>query len=155
MVLFSETVVLMVLFSPFQVRAFANFAIKEIFIGLWELWSDFDKESFWLFEPLSKLKTFSKYGTLIKIKINITWLYKEYKVNITWSNSNGSTWKPKNEVFIWLKNGSWYLVEENFLVLGERMSKFLASAGPLILFLKRKSWRKSIMIGLIFKKNSL
>ena len=139
MVLFSETVVLMVLFSPFQVRAIANFAIKEIFIGLWELWSDFDKESFWLFEPLSKLKTFSKYGTLIKIKINITWLYKEYKVNITWSNSNGSTWKPKNEVFIWLKNGSWYLVEENFLVLGERMSKFLASAGLLILFLKRKS----------------
>ena len=155
MVLFSETVVLMVLFSPFQVRAIANFAIREIFIGLWELWSDFDKESFWLFEPLSKLKTFSKYGTLIKIKINITWLYKEYKVNITWSNSNGSTWKPKNEVFIWLKNGSWYLVEENFLVLGERMSKFLACAGPLILFLKRKSWRKSIMIGLIFKKNSL
>ena len=127
MVLFSETVVLMVLFSPFQVRAIANFAIREIFIGLWELWSDFDKESFWLFEPFSNLKTFSKYGTLIKIKINVTWLYKEYKVNITWSNSNGSTWKPKNEVFIWLKNGSWYLVEENFLVLGERMSKFLAS----------------------------
>ena len=69
MVLFSETVVLMVLFSPFQVRAIANFAIKEIFIGLWELWSDFDKESFWLFEPLSKLKTFSKYGTLIKLKL--------------------------------------------------------------------------------------
>ena len=57
----------MVLFWPFQVKATANFAITEIFIGLWES----DEEWFWLFEPYSKLTTFSKNRTLIKIKIDI------------------------------------------------------------------------------------
>ena len=131
----------MVLFSPFQVRAIVNFAIKKIFLGLWES----DKEWFWLFEPFSKLTTFSKHGTMIKIKNNITWLYKKYKVKIKWSNNNGSSQKPNNEVFIGLKHGSWYLLEENkhllgesakreiFLVLGQRMSKFLTSAGLLFI----------------------
>ena len=77
----------MVLFWTFQVKATANFAITEIFIGLWES----DEEWFWLFEPYSKLTTFSKNRTLIKIKIDITWLYKQYKVKIKWSKSNGSS----------------------------------------------------------------
>ena len=69
----------MVLFSPLQVRAIANFAIKEIFIGFWES----DEEWFWLFETFSKLTTFYKCGTLIKIKINVTWLNKEYETAMT------------------------------------------------------------------------
>ena len=114
----------MVLFSQTYFNGFVftipsegncKFCYKEIFLGLWES----DQEWFWLFEPFSKLRTFSKHGTLIKIKINITWLYKKYKVKIKWSNSNGSSQKPKNEVFIWLKHGSWYLVEENKHLLGD------------------------------------
>ena len=62
-----------------QMRAIENFAIREIFIGLWES----GEEWFWLFEPFSKLKTtFSKHWILIEIRINMGWEYKEYKFKL-------------------------------------------------------------------------
>ena len=41
----------MVLFPPFQVRTIGNFAVKEIFIRLWES----NKEWFWLYKPFLKI----------------------------------------------------------------------------------------------------
>ena len=49
------------------------------FIGWWEP----EEKWFWPFKPFPKLKTtFCKYWKLIKIKISMTCLYKEYEVKI-------------------------------------------------------------------------
>ena len=48
----------------------------------------------------------------IIIKIKMTRVYKVYNVIIKWYNSNDSSSKAKNEVFIGLKHGNRYLAEE-------------------------------------------
>ena len=51
---------------------------------------------FWPSEPFSKLKTdFCEYWTSIKIKINMTWVSKEYEI------------KPKMEQEQWLLEDCW------------------------------------------------
>ena len=48
-------------------------------VGWWEP----EEEWFWPFKPFSKLKTtFCKYWTLIKIKISLACVYKEYEVKV-------------------------------------------------------------------------
>ena len=48
-------------------------------VGWWEP----EEEWFWPIKPFSKLKTtFCKYWTLIKIKISLACVYKEYEVKV-------------------------------------------------------------------------
>ena len=56
-----------------------HFARGNFFIGRWEP----EEVWFWPFQPFSKLKTtFCKYWISIKIKISLTFVYKEYEVKI-------------------------------------------------------------------------
>ena len=67
-----------------SVGGIENFAWWIFSIGLWKS----DEEWIWPFKPFTKIKTtFYKYWTLIKIKIGITCLYKEYDWH---SNKNGT-----------------------------------------------------------------
>ena len=46
-------------------------------------WSEHQEERFWPIEPFLKLKTtLCKYETSVKIKIGMTYVYKEYEVEI-------------------------------------------------------------------------
>ena len=59
--------------------------LLNFFIGWWES----EGEWIWSFQPFLKLKTTCcKYWTLIKIKISMTCVYKEYEVKIKRYRSN-------------------------------------------------------------------
>ena len=50
------------------------------------------------FEPFSKLKTaFREYWTSVKIKINMTWVSKEYKIKIKMEQEQ---WLPLKMLFL-------------------------------------------------------
>ena len=69
--------------------------LRRFFIGWWES----EEEWFWPFELFSKLKlTFCKYQTLIKIKIVLTFVYKEYETK----NGTRAMAAAENEDFIGL-----------------------------------------------------
>ena len=64
-------------------KNFLNRGIGNFAGGIFFQWWESDKEWFWRFEPVSKLKTrFRKYWTSIKIKISMTCMYKDYKFKI-------------------------------------------------------------------------
>ena len=65
-------------------------------------WREPEQEWLWRFEPFSKLaRAFCEYWTSIKIKINMTCVFKEYEIK-TKINRAGSMTTAKNVVFIWL-----------------------------------------------------
>ena len=61
-------------------------------------WMEPKEEWFWQFEPFSKLKTaFREYWTSVKIKINMTWVSKEYKIKIKMEQEQ---WLPLKMLFL-------------------------------------------------------